>query len=375
MRVAFSRLAVPVLAGAVVFACRPGAAAGQAGGQADSPGPATITTRSTLVVVPALVRDKGGDPVFTLKAEDFTLTDDGVPQPLHLEEDTGGEPLALVVVLEAGGDGVRELSRYNAPPAMLESVIGAVPHKVALVAFDSAPELEQDFTPDVDAAAALIPQLAEAQAGDKGAAILDALSFSIDLLRKQPPEYRRAVLLISETRDRGSKETLEEALRAVSDTNTSVYAIGFSSAKSDVGHEASKFSSNEPGPAHGCFARDHKDDPETSDNPLIQTWDCLSELAPPLRLVKMAALATEGMRRNVPETVARLTGGEYFKLGSEKSLERTFQTISNHIPNRYVLSFQPRSPHPGLHLINLELKDYPQLKVTARTSYWVEATP
>jgi VWFA-related protein len=338
------------------------------------PGPATISTRSTLVVVPALVRDKAGEPIFTLKAEDFTLTDDGVPQKLHLEEDTGGEPLALVVLIEAGGDGVRELSKYAALPAMLESVVGGVPHKIALVAFDSAPELEQDFTTDIDAAAALIPQLAQAESGDKGAAILDALNFSIDLLRKQQPDYRRAVLMITETHDRGSKSSLDEALRAVSDTNTSVYSIGFSSTKSDVGHEASKFSSNEPGPAHGCFARNHKDDPETSDNPFIQTWDCLSLLAPPLRLVKMAALATEGLRKNVPETVARLTGGEYFKLGNQKALERTLQTISNHIPNRYILSFQPQSPHPGLHLINLDLKDYPQLKVTARTSYWVETT-
>src|SRR5947209_5731387 len=272
------------------------------------PGPATITARSTLVVVPALVRDKSGEPIFTLKAEDFTLNDDGVPQKLRLEEDTGGEPLALVVLIEAGGDGVRELSKYAALPAMLESVVGGVPHMVAVVAFDSTPELEQ-------------------------------------------------------------------ALRAVSDPNTSIYSIAFSSAKSDVAHEASKFSSNEPGPAHGCFARNHKDDPETSDNPLIQTWDCLSLLAPPLRLIKMAALATEGLRTNVPETVARLTGGEYFKLGNQKNLERTLQTLSNHLPNRYVLSFQPQSPHPGLHVINLELKEYPQLKVTARTSYWVEGAP
>lgn len=168
---------------------------------------------------------------------------------------------------------------------------------------------------------------------------------------------------------------MEDALRAVSDTNTSIYAIAFSSTASDVKHEASRFSSAQPGPAGGCFARNHKDDPDTSDNPLIQFWDCLSELAPPLRLLKMAALATEGMRRNVPETVARLTGGEYFKLGNQKKLESDLMTISNHIPNRYILTFQPQNPHPGLHVLNLELKDYPQLRVTARTSYWAEPQP
>ena len=61
-----------------------------------------ITSRSTLVVVPALVRNKAGKLVFGLAKENFTLTDDGVPQKLTLEEDTDAEPLALVVVIEAG---------------------------------------------------------------------------------------------------------------------------------------------------------------------------------------------------------------------------------------------------------------------------------
>jgi hypothetical protein len=37
------------------------------------------------------------------------------------------------------------------------------------------------------------------------------------------------------------------------------------------------------------------------------------------------------MKENVPETVARLTGGEYFKLTDPKKLERDLATISNHL--------------------------------------------
>src|SRR5271167_3722242 len=65
--------------------------------------PQTLTTSSTLVLVPALVRGKSGQLVYTLSAQDFILTDDGVPQKLKLEQDTGGEPLALVVLIEIGG--------------------------------------------------------------------------------------------------------------------------------------------------------------------------------------------------------------------------------------------------------------------------------
>jgi hypothetical protein len=70
-----------------------------------SPTGSDLTAQTSLVIVPALVRGKSGQLVFNLNASDFALTDDGVPQKLTLEQDTGGEPLALVVVVEVGGAG------------------------------------------------------------------------------------------------------------------------------------------------------------------------------------------------------------------------------------------------------------------------------
>jgi VWFA-related protein len=268
---------------------------------------------------------------------------------------------------------------------MIESVVGNVPHKIAVVAFDSQPTLQQDFTPDIVAAAAAIHDLG---LGDSGAAILDSLGYSVDLLRKQPSEYRRAILLVSETLDRGSHLKLEEALRTISDTNTAIYSIGFSTGKSEAAHYASRelptqpsqpkgswlsLENHHPNPPDGCMGKDPDPDPDATHNKVVQAYDCLTQLAPPLALAKMAAVAaTDGLRRNIPETVARLTGGEYFKLTDSKSLERSLGTISNHIPNRYVLSFQPQSPHPGLHVIDLRLRNYSNLEVTARSSYWAD---
>jgi VWFA-related protein len=343
--------------------------------QDDSAATATLSTRSTLVLVPALVRDKAGELIFTLKASDFVLTDDGIPQKLHLETDTGGEPLALVVDIEGGGAGARELSKYAALSPMIESVVGDVPHKVAVVGYDSSPVLVQDFTPDIDQAAHAIEALIADDSGDDKAATLDSLSFSVDLLRKQPIGYRRAILLVSETNDHGSSTKLEDALRAISDTNTVIYAIGFSSARDQFKDNASKsVGSATPGPAHGCMSRDPNDpNVNLAQNPAAQAYNCLALLAPPLALAKAAVLAAiAGIRQNVPETVAHLTGGEYYKLTNAKSLERDLHTISNHIPNRYILSFQPQSPHTGLHALQLSAPAYAGLLVTARTSYWAE---
>ena len=118
-----------------------------------------LSEQTSLVVVPALVRKKAGELVFTLKAEDFVLTDDGVPQNLTLEQDTGGEPLALVVVVETGGAGAREFGKLGPLPQLLDTVLGSIPHKVAVIAFDSEPDLVQRFTSRVDVAAQVISDL------------------------------------------------------------------------------------------------------------------------------------------------------------------------------------------------------------------------
>jgi len=307
--------------------------------------------------------------VFTLSARDFTITDDGVEEKVALEENTDDEPLALVIALETGGGGARQLDKYIHLATTIEAVVGGVPHKVAVVGFDSTPTLLQDFTADLDVVDGAIRGLTP---GNGGAAILDGLGFSIDLLRKQPPQYRRAILLLSETIDHGSHMKLDEAVREISDTNTAIYSLGFSSSKSEIEGEASKLNNSEPGPPGGCMSKDPNADADT--NRAAQTWECLSEIAPPLRAAKMAVLLTMNqLRRNVSESVAQLTGGEYFRFGNIRSLEKSLLTIANHVPNRYVLSFQPQSPHPGLHSIELRLKQRHNLVVTARRSYWAES--
>jgi VWFA-related protein len=340
-----------------------------------------LRTQSTVVLVPALVRNGKGELVFTLKVDDFRVTDDGVEQTLTLDQDTGSEPLALVVAVEAGGAGAPKLDSYRNLSAVIAAVVGGVPHRVAVVAFDSAPRLLQDFTPDLDAAGATLHDL---DPGDKGAAILDGLKFSVDLLRRQPPAYRRAILLVSETIDHGSQTQMEDALRAISDTNTAIYSLGFSSGKADAAnygyHELPVHKTEGgfglgnayPNPPHGCMGKDPN--PDATQNKAVQAYDCLTQLIPPLALAKMAAIrAADGLQRNVPETVAQLTGGEYFKFENSRSLVRSLLTISNHMPNRYVLSFQPQSPHPGFHSVELRLRDRPSLRVTARSGYWADS--
>ncbi len=379
--------------------------------QADQ-GSTTLSSKTTVVLVPALVTNKTGDPVFTLKADDFTVTDDGIPQKLHLEEDSDSEPLALVVALQTGGSGKREIDKFRQLGPLIEALAGNVPHRIALVTFDATPRLVHDFTPESKEESEVfenaIKNISPASGPDAdGAAILDTLGYAVDILKDQPPRYRGAILLISDTLDSGSHLALEQALRDVSDTNTTIYALGFSSIGTETRTKMAHALNNpEPGPDHGCMANpnapsgpddsapgakstdapapnsEETDDDSAKAKPRKRTgkeitnqaYDCAGLLLPPLAIAKAAVQAAiSGFHRNIPETVAHLTGGEYYTFKNPKTIQRNLTEIANHVPNRYILSFQPQSPHPGLHAISVHLKNYAHLEISARDSYWADA--
>jgi VWFA-related protein len=338
--------------------------------QQSDPGQTVLTVRSTLVQAPALVKTKGGQVMLKLTADDFFLTDNGVPQALTLDLGTDLEPLALAIVVETGGAGAHHLFDYQHLYAILDALVGAVEHNVAVVGFDSTPHLLRPFERGTARAS---EQLANLREGDRGAAILDAVAFAVAQLRAQPTRFRRAILLLSETIDHGSKTTLSEALRLISDTNTTMYSFGFSSTRSAISHEASKFSSSEQGPAHGCFSRDGAD-VEYEGHYSKQVLDCISQLAPPLRLATMTYLAARNaLRTNTAEAVAQLTGGEFFHFHEEKDLKAGLIAVSNDVPNYYVLSFRPNPIAPGLHALHLEIKGQSHLVIKSRSEYWMDS--
>jgi len=327
-----------------------------------------LTVRSNLVMVPVFVTGGDGNVVFGLNAEDFALTDNGAPQSISVEDDTDAQPLALAIVVEIGGAGARHLDDYRALDSIMDAIIGNVEHSVAVIGFDSTPHLVQPFTPNTDQASRRIANLNE---GDGGAAILDAVAFAVDQLRNQPPSYRRAILLLSETIDQGSETTLDEAVHLMSDTNTAIYTFAFSSTSSAVKHEASKFDSKNPGPAHGCFSKKGAD-VEYEGHYSKQVLDCISQLAPPLRLATMAFIAARGsLKVKTAESIAELAGGEYFPFKNEKDLKTALIALSNNIPNYYVLSFRPTAPTPGIHALQVTSARRPY-SIKARREYWID---
>jgi VWFA-related protein len=303
----------------------------------------TLHTTTTLVVVPTLVQTTGREPVFSLTAADFVLTDNGVLQKVTLEEETK-RPLSLVVLMQTGGIARGQFPSYVNLETMLASLLGGTPNKVSIVNFDSRPEAASPFTSNV---AEWRDAIDHPDQGDSGAAIFDGISFALDLLKKEPVSNRRAILLISQERDSGSKTQMKDIVRDLGETNTAIYSVTFSAEKT-AARQAFK------DPAHL--------------NPPIDigagSFQGYFNLSAPLALVIGA------MRKNLSAEVANLSGGEAMSFDGRGELEQDMNVLNNHIRNSYILSFSPISAEPGLHTIKVQLAHHPEMIVSARTSYW-----
>ena len=140
----------------------------------------TIRSTSTLVMVPALVLSDSGKLVRGLGASDFRLTDNGIEQKISVEV---AEPqsLAVVVLIQTGGTAPRHFKDYRKLGAVIENMMGAPRHRVALVTFDSRLEEIWNSPPMVDGLTAF----RYPQSGDQGAALIDAMICGINLLEQQ----------------------------------------------------------------------------------------------------------------------------------------------------------------------------------------------
>src|SRR5882757_152928 len=314
----------------------------------------TLHTTTTLVVVPTLVQTSGKEPVFSLTAADFLLTDNGVPQKITLEEETK-RPLSLVVLMQTGGIARGQFASYVNLETMLASLLGGAPNKVSIVNFDSRPEAASPFTSNV---AEWRDAIDHPDQGDSGAAIFDGISYALDLLKKEPAGNRRAILLISQEHDNGSKTSMKEIVRDLGETNTAIYSITFSAEKTE---------------ARQAFKNPHVNPPISivpTDGSLKAYNDPAKPMQGYLKLDVPLRLIFGAMQKNLSAEVANLSGGESMSFDNRGELEQDMNVLNNHIRNSYILSFSPTSTEPGLHTIKVQLAHHPEMIVSARTSYW-----
>src|SRR5258706_9511239 len=159
-------------------------------------------TESNIVIVPTLVKNDKGELVYGLQAKDFVIEDDGVEQVAQLDETAESQPISLVIAIQTGRRAAREFGRMRGLRSVLEPILNSPHVESAVMFFDSHLDLALDFTNN---SAAVAQRLQSLTPGDGGAAIVDALDLSVKLLSKRAEQRRRVLLLVSETRDHGSR--------------------------------------------------------------------------------------------------------------------------------------------------------------------------
>jgi VWFA-related protein len=283
----------------------------------------TIRSTSTLVAVPTSVRLPSGEFVKDLDADHFQLFDNGIRQKVSMEE-IGNRPIAVVVLMQTGGPGAGQFQNYRNLPKMLDSIIDDSAHEMMLVTFDSRIRQTWHFPARSDG---VVYALTHPVGGDDGAAILDAVNYVIDQFQREPGDFRRIVLLLSQSEDDGSRATAEEVLRHLGEGNTSVYTLTFSALKSPP----------------QFWSKNRVAKPRRELSPRDTRRNETDDTSTPL------GVALKAMRTNTAEEIAALSGGEHLKFRDQPDLERQLSVVADDIHNRYMLSFQPNSHEPGFH--------------------------
>jgi VWFA-related protein len=295
----------------------------------------TLRTQANVVLVPTTVQTSKGDIIYDLKPEQFVVEDNGVPQTVHLDQDTDSVGLSLVVVVQCSRSAGWEFPKLDGLGTMIEDLAGGAPREVAFVTYESAPLLLGKFSSSPDAMSRALSQLTPCDGSD--AATLDAVRYATKLLAARDDHYRHAILLISETRDHGSEAKPSEVIAALGRTNTVVDSVAFGPGKTEILNDLKYGGGSGP--------------------------------------IGLLVMAVEALKKNAAHELAALSGGEYINFTTQKGFDAGLHQLTNHIHNYYLLSFQPHAeangaPSPGMHRIRVRIPDYPSAKVRFRESYF-----
>ena len=301
----------------------------------------TIRANVHLVLVPVTVTDPKGKFIDGLSAEDFVLYDDGVLQKqVQVDSsDTVLAPVALVIAIQCSGISQAALEKIHKVGGMFQPLIAGEKGEAAVLAYDDEVRLIQDFTRD----SSNLVRAFESINGRtiKSGKMLDAVIEGARMLQKTPESSRRMILILGESRDRGSKAKLEQAIEAVQRANVTMYPVTYSA-------QATAWTTS-----------------AADTTPLPMDPDYAGGV---VELMRMTT-------RNAADEFAKWTGGRHLSFARLPGLQDAVSRLSGEVHSQYLLSFVPAassSPvaNPGLHRIIVQVHNPKGAVVRARPAYW-----
>ncbi len=212
-----------------------------------SPAPIEPTTPETtirvdvnLVSFPATVTDRYRRYVGSLRRQDFTLYEDGVPQEIAVFHNEI-VPVSVGVVIDTSGSMVDKIQ--EAADALTHFVNTIQPEDdVFLIRFARTVELELDFT----ANRALFRQAAYRLRARGSTRLYDALAEALDKVRSGLHQ-KKAIVLITDGNDTSSFVGFEEVLEMARRSEVLVYGMGIGHRRRGLLGELRRHARRRPG--------------------------------------------------------------------------------------------------------------------------------
>jgi hypothetical protein len=201
--------------------------------------PTTISVDARLVNLPVVVRDKKGALIQNLTKDDFTLQVDGKPQTIRYFDKDTNLPLNLGLLVDTSISQRNVIDEErSASSTFLDQMLTTSKDKAFIAQFSRQTELLQDLTSshpllqaalkEIDTPSSTTDSSDTDNASHRhgGTTLYDALFLTSDeIMRKQTG--RKAVIILSDGVDNGSKETLAHSIETAQRADTIIYAIYF----------------------------------------------------------------------------------------------------------------------------------------------------
>ena len=181
-----------------------------------------IQTTVPLVLVPATVTNRQSKTLDGLTESDFEVLDNGKPVRHSLE--TTVQPIALVVAVQTSAIAGPALAKIQKIGAMFEPLVVGEGGVAAIVTYSDQIRVWQGFT---HSAEAFTQRMRQIRPDGSGARMNDAVLEAVKMFAERP-KFRRVLVVIGESRDRGSQAKLEEAVTRAQAANLTIYPVNYS---------------------------------------------------------------------------------------------------------------------------------------------------
>jgi VWFA-related protein len=318
----------------------------------------------TVVVAPTTVTDKDGNYVHDLKPSQFVLYDNDKPQAIKVDESFA--PISLVVAIQADAKVEPVIPKLQKIGTLVENLVAGDQGEVAILSFDHRLQVLQDFTGD---ATKLQEALKKLRPGSSSARMIDAVERSSQMLKSRSKDRRRIVLLICESRDKGSEGKLREALTTTQVDDVMVYALNMSRLYTETMSNPS-IPRPDPIPPGARHVPAGAVNTPTSNAQLTGSQGYGANFVPLFAEIFRDA---KGIFVDNPvEVFTKYTGGREMGFVSQKALENAVAEIGREIHNQYLISYNPDNKiEGGFHTIRVEVRG--PYNVRTRPGYWLAA--